>query len=117
MKNEIALALSKVERSRKLINQYAGGFSKSANKSSVRIIENAGSSVKRTKNFVLLKVFPKVSPGDLVLVYLENENGVDKIQSKSKDITDKLTKLAATINVLVGTLSATITSIVLAEKL
>ena len=121
MKNEIALALSKVERSRKLINQYAGGFSKSANKSSVRIIENAGSSVKRTKNFVLFRVFPKVSPGDVVLVYLENENenenSVDKIQSKSKDITDKLTKLAATINVLVGTLSATITSIVLAEKL
>ena len=58
---------TKGKRAKFYIKEYAGGFTKSSNRNGVYVIGASG-KMKKSANFLLFKVYPKVRMGDRVLV-------------------------------------------------
>jgi protein involved in polysaccharide export with SLBB domain len=54
-------------RARYYIREYAGGFTKEASRSKVYVISSSG-SVKKSRNFGLFKIYPRVKRGDKITV-------------------------------------------------
>ena len=54
------------------IKEYAGGFTKNAARSRVYVISSSG-SVKKSRNYGLFKVYPKVKRGDRISVDAKKE--------------------------------------------
>ncbi len=55
------------KRARYYVKEYAGGFTKSADRSKVYVISSSG-KVKKSKNWGLFRVYPKVKRGDRIVV-------------------------------------------------
>jgi protein involved in polysaccharide export with SLBB domain len=66
------------------VNKYGGGFDKNAKKSKI-YVESPGGQAKRTINFGLFKIYPKVRVGDHIYIDYKEE----KIK-KEKDEKDKI---------------------------
>ena len=64
---EVVLAYQGNQRAGEYIEDYGGGFSDRADKSRVSVLYPNG-RIKRTKNFLLFRVTPKVQPGAIVTV-------------------------------------------------
>jgi protein involved in polysaccharide export with SLBB domain len=58
---------TKGKRARYYISEYAGGFTKEASRSKVYVISSSG-SVKKSRNFGLFKIYPRVKRGDKITV-------------------------------------------------
>ncbi|MFT6716164.1 MAG: protein involved in polysaccharide export with SLBB domain [Saprospiraceae bacterium] len=52
------------------VNKYGGGFSKGAKRSRT-YVETPGGNIKRTKNYLLFNIYPKVHKGDAIFVLNE----------------------------------------------
>lgn len=70
----------KGKRAKFYIKKYGGGFTKDADKK-LTYVETAGGKVKRTKNFGIFKVYPKVKLADRIVVVRK----VEKEKSKKKE--------------------------------
>lgn len=55
------------KRAKFYIKEYAGGFSKHADRRKVYVISSSG-GMKKTKDFLIFKVYPKVKRGDRIVV-------------------------------------------------
>ncbi len=60
------------KRAKYYIKEYAGGFTKNAARSRVYVISSSG-SVKKSRNYGLFKVYPKVKRGDRISVDAKKE--------------------------------------------
>ena len=65
-------------RAKYFVKKYGGGFGKEAKRSRT-YVESPGGRVKRTRNYLLFKVYPKVNVGDKVVVVRKPE------KKRSKD--------------------------------
>lgn len=62
----------KGKRAKYYINNYGSGFSKNAKRSKT-YVETKGGKVKRTRNFLLFKIYPKVKVGDEIYVVAKQQ--------------------------------------------
>ncbi|MFM7022518.1 MAG: SLBB domain-containing protein [Flavobacteriales bacterium] len=61
---------------RYFVKEYGGGFSEEAKRKNT-YVESAGGHVKRTKNFGLFKIYPKVKVGDKIVVRYKEKKHKD----------------------------------------
>ena len=82
------------------VREYAGGFTRDANKKRV-YVEQPNGKINRTKNYILFKSYPKVSKGSVVVVPAkipkDNKSGGEK---KKVDWDKKLTQILAVTSVI-----------------
>lgn len=79
----------------KYVKNYAGGFARNADAKRLRVISTNG-IVKTTKHFLFFKNYPKVHPGDKILVPLKPEaKKKEKGEEKPVDWDKFLTRMLA----------------------
>ena len=81
------------------VKEYGGGFLKNADKKGT-YVESAGGSVKRTKNYGIFKVYPRVRVGDkVVAVYKPKEERGPKAKTDwNKVVAETTSKLTAILS-------------------
>jgi polysaccharide export outer membrane protein len=89
------------------VKEYGGGFSDEAKRKST-YVESAGGYVKRTKNFGLFKVYPRVTVGDkIVVVYKEKKDTQPKKPVDWNGIVSRsLSQLAGLSSVVMASFTA-----------
>jgi protein involved in polysaccharide export with SLBB domain len=73
---------TKGKRAKYYVKEYAGGFAKDADRRKVYVISSSG-GMKKTKDFLLFKIYPKVHRGDRIVV---DKKPPEKV--KTEDPTD-----------------------------
>lgn len=96
----------KGRRAKNYINNYAGGFSRSALKRKVYVQYANGQNV-RTRNFILFKIYPKVKTGSTIFVPNKNSDkgkkfNLDATLTKVLTTTTTVLTLFALINLATG---------------
>ena len=79
----IKMPFEKGHRAKYYVNKYGSGFSDKARRSRT-YVESPGGYVKRTRNYGLFKIYPKVGIGDLIVVVEKEEK--KKKKKKESDI-------------------------------
>lgn len=111
------------------INEFAGGFDRNiVSKRKTKVIHPNG-QVKRTRNFLLFKVYPKVRRGSEVVLspnkkYLkrlddkEREKlGIPKVEKEKMTLTERLLNVQALVTIATSTVTTTVTSLLLIRDL
>ena len=92
------------------IDNYAGGVNEQASKKDI-LVENANGEVKRTTEFGLFKVYPKVEKGSTIKVAYKKEKTKEEKEDKEIDwnkiINDSVAQISTimTLVILFKTLS------------
>lgn len=83
------------KRAQYYVNEYAGGFGKDADKSKLTVTYPNGQT-KKTRNFGLFRVYPKVKPGSVVKVPLKEKDPEKEKREKEREPID-WNKVAANV--------------------
>lgn len=82
----IKIPFEKGKSAKKYINKYGSGFAKKAKRRKL-YVESPGGKVKKTRNFLFFKIYPKVKVGDKIVVPFKNDKK-EKEQKPPKDEID-----------------------------
>ena len=90
-------------------------------KKSKTVVETKGGRIKKTRNFLLFKVYPKPEPGSTILVY-QKEPKTEKRQRireerENLSMTERLMQLQTIITITTSTVTTAITSVLLVQSL
>jgi protein involved in polysaccharide export with SLBB domain len=109
----------RAKRAKWYINKFGGGFSKDAKRSMTKVIYPNG-QVKRTKNFGLFKIYPKVRRGSEIRLALK-ENNKDLSPSERSDKAakrrERIDRIIDSSTALLSLATAAITTMILADRL
>lgn len=112
--NQISAAHHPGKRAGWYVREYAGGFSKDANRKRV-YVEQPNGKINRTVNFGLFKKYPKVAKGSVVVVPAKPVKSpkTGKKEGKSIDWDKALTQILA----VAGTMATVIVAVVALQKI
>lgn len=113
-------AYKKTRRAKYYINNFVGGFAKRSKKSET-VVETKGGRIKKTRNFLLFKIYPKPEPGSTILVYQKDPKSEKKqrIREEKADMTmtERLMQLQTIITISTSTVTTAITTLLLVQSL
>jgi len=107
---KINVAYEMRKKAKWYIKEYANGFGANASKSSVSI-EYPNGELKRTKNWVFFKIYPKVKKGSVILV------GAKAPKTKKAKKERKPFDLQQVVSNVFSAISLTLTTVILARQL
>ena len=82
------VAYRNTRRAKHYINNYVGGFSRRAKRSQT-VVETKSGRIKKTRNFLLLKVYPKPEPGSTIIAFEKppRSKGREKRRAEKENMT------------------------------
>jgi len=117
---QVSVAYQRVRRSRHYINSYVGGFAKKTNRRAT-VVETKSGRIKKTRNFLLFKIYPKPEPGSTIVAFQKVEKSVRKKERKerkeSMTAMERLIQMQTIISATTATVTTAITSVLLVQSL
>lgn len=107
------------KRAKWYINKFGGGFSKDAKRSMTKVIYPNG-QVKRTLNFGLFKIYPKVRRGSEIRLALKENNkdlSPDERMDNAKQRKERIDRIIDSSTALLSLVTAAVTTIILVDRL
>ncbi len=108
------------KRANYYINNFVGGFAKGSKKSKT-VVETKSGQIKKTKNLILFKVYPKLEPGSTIIAFQKDAKSEkrQRIKQEKADmtVTERLMQLQTIITITTSTVTTAITSVLLVREL
>jgi protein involved in polysaccharide export with SLBB domain len=108
------------KRAKYYINNYVGGFAKGSKKSKT-VVETKSGQIKKTRNLLLFKVYPKLEPGSTIIAFQKDPKSEKKQKIKQEkadmSVTERLMQLQTMITITTSTVTTAITSVLLVREL
>ncbi|MFT6111509.1 MAG: protein involved in polysaccharide export with SLBB domain [Bacteroidia bacterium] len=108
----------KLRRAKWYINEFGGGFSKDAKRAMTKVIYSNG-QVKRTRNFGLFKIYPKVRRGSEISLALKDNKELSSDERNEK-VTNRrklIDRVITSTTSLLALTTAAITTLLLTDRL
>lgn len=108
----------RAKRAKWYINKFGGGFSKDAKRSMTKVIYPNG-QVKRTRDFGLFKIYPKVRRGsEIRLALMDNKDlSPDERKDNAAQRRERIDRIIDSSTALLSLATAAITTMILADRL
>ena len=108
----------RAKRAKWYINKFGGGFSKDAKRSMTKVIYPNG-QVKRTRNFGLFKIYPKVRRGSEIRLALKDNKDLspDERKDNAAQRRERIDRIIDSSTALLSLATAAITTMILADRL
>jgi protein involved in polysaccharide export with SLBB domain len=108
----------RAKRAKWYINRFGGGFSKDAKRSMTKVIYPNG-QVKRTRDFGLFKIYPKVRRGSEIRLALKENKDLspDERKDNAAQRRERIDRIIDSSTALLSLATAAITTMILATKL
>ena len=108
----------RAKRAKWYINKFGGGFSKDAKRSMTKVIYPNG-QVKRTRDFGLFKIYPKVRRGSEIRLALKDNKDLspDERKDNAAQRRERIDRIIDSSTALLSLATAAITTMILADRL
>ena len=111
-------------RAKWYVNQFAGGFDKTAKRKKT-YVRHANGRIKKTRSFLVFKVYPKVKQGSEIHIGLkekvikereEKQKGIDTSPKQEKSFIERMTELQTIIALTTSITTTTLATISLLQQ-
>lgn len=116
----MSVTYRRFKRAKYYINNYMGGFAKNTKRSNT-IVETKSGAVKKTRNFILFKVYPKPEPGSVIIAFQKEDKSIvkERRREEKRNMTtlERLMQMQTIITVTTSTVTTAITTLLLIQSL
>ncbi len=107
----------KPRRAKWYINKYGGGFSKDAKRSSTKVVYPNG-QVRKTRNYGIVKIYPKVRRGSEIVLDLKEDKKSDEYKaSRVAERRERLDRIIDSATAVLTLSTTAFSTIILSQKL
>ncbi|PCJ67859.1 MAG: hypothetical protein COA58_01600 [Bacteroidetes bacterium] len=120
LEETLNVAYRKQRRAKHYINNYVGGFSKNSKRSQT-VVETKSGRIKKTRNFLLFKIYPKPEPGSTIIAFEKEVKSKGrekrKVEREHMSTFERLMQLQTIITITTATMTTAITTVLLVKSL